>query len=695
MEERFNIDVIEVGQETAHDVATSISVAHSVGVGGERVATGAQPDTFSDGDVRRLAEFAKGVSDGIAPPLAAALGAEHQGIGRAPGAEESECVNRLRPEGNRPRDIVLGPGEVSNALVEIDGAPRQGGAVFGAKPTVQSQQDHAEQVRSGNAEQGVDVASAEHSLLPLPAHLRLGDALESGAELRRTVDPALFFGVVEGGEDGGALAVEGVGPELLSESAPVLGKIVGLNIGGSAPSTEPLNEATKGAAVLLVGADLDHALPVVKEPGSDLAHGHGADVSRGARLSSGVEIPLRGVVFADRTNAIATGAEVVENTVDPLLKTPVLAGTRGEVVDGIASLGLARHSVGAESSQPSIHGKVKNSGDSRNDSKEKGLGSVAQRQSRGLIRYCDNGGSAAGEAETGNPTTDRGERKPIKSQNSSQPTTPVVYTYFVQGCKGGPIKIGKAIDPKKRLKELQTGHPYRLIQLLVLKGDRESELHARFAQTRCNGEWFEQSEDIHQFIKENQGNQAVEGAGGLDSGNVPEVGLPLLIGHLIHTYEADTWVDAAHYADEKRADEVYDLIATFHKESCGQALEACDCEDPDLCECESEMTRQGVKILLETPLHGLLLRKSDLAIIAVLRWPKSLQSQRAIERHMENAAFFLDAVCFQLHAILLNRDSTFKECGMGYIFAGEMLAGAREPESFPAPLAPSSGGHQS
>lgn len=61
------------------------------------------------------------------------------------------------------------------------------------------------------------------------------------------------------------------------------------------------------------------------------------------------------------------------------------------------------------------------------------------------------------------------------------------WTYFIEG---GPfIKIGSAISPLKRLKELQTGNPYTL-RLLAVIADDERWLHWKFSHLRARGEWF-------------------------------------------------------------------------------------------------------------------------------------------------------------------------------------------------------------
>lgn len=72
-----------------------------------------------------------------------------------------------------------------------------------------------------------------------------------------------------------------------------------------------------------------------------------------------------------------------------------------------------------------------------------------------------------------------------------------VKVYFI-GSDMGPIKIGMAIDPKKRIKELQTSHPAKLEILATCPGGQpqEAAYHQQFAAHRLNGEWFERHPDI-------------------------------------------------------------------------------------------------------------------------------------------------------------------------------------------------------
>jgi hypothetical protein len=84
--------------------------------------------------------------------------------------------------------------------------------------------------------------------------------------------------------------------------------------------------------------------------------------------------------------------------------------------------------------------------------------------------------------------------------------------YFIQGMKGGPIKIGHSRDVEKRIKELQTGFPTKLIVLALLPGSRSTEasLHRRFKKYRLHGEWFSPAPELLEYIRSvNTGSQVM------------------------------------------------------------------------------------------------------------------------------------------------------------------------------------------
>jgi hypothetical protein len=87
---------------------------------------------------------------------------------------------------------------------------------------------------------------------------------------------------------------------------------------------------------------------------------------------------------------------------------------------------------------------------------------------------------------------DQGAKEAVSNHmRSTSTTTPSVY--FIQSGYSGPVKIGVASSPKKRLAQLQTGNPEKLVIVKVIKGkgiDYERELHRIFADYHIRDEWF-------------------------------------------------------------------------------------------------------------------------------------------------------------------------------------------------------------
>jgi hypothetical protein len=77
--------------------------------------------------------------------------------------------------------------------------------------------------------------------------------------------------------------------------------------------------------------------------------------------------------------------------------------------------------------------------------------------------------------------------------------------YFVQAGDNGPIKIGLAISPETRKKNLQTAHYEELRIIGILDGNShvEKQLHRQFRDYRIRGEWFHPSQEIIKFIEGN------------------------------------------------------------------------------------------------------------------------------------------------------------------------------------------------
>ncbi len=68
------------------------------------------------------------------------------------------------------------------------------------------------------------------------------------------------------------------------------------------------------------------------------------------------------------------------------------------------------------------------------------------------------------------------------------------FTYFIQEGATGPVKIGRSVDVRKRLGDLQTGNPDNLHVRAVVPSDHalERALHQRFSPARIPGkEWFQ------------------------------------------------------------------------------------------------------------------------------------------------------------------------------------------------------------
>ena len=63
--------------------------------------------------------------------------------------------------------------------------------------------------------------------------------------------------------------------------------------------------------------------------------------------------------------------------------------------------------------------------------------------------------------------------------------------YVIQGVNGF-VKIGRAKNIAKRIKDIQVGHPVPLRLLAILDHDPETEdkYHRRFGSLRASGEWF-------------------------------------------------------------------------------------------------------------------------------------------------------------------------------------------------------------
>lgn len=69
-------------------------------------------------------------------------------------------------------------------------------------------------------------------------------------------------------------------------------------------------------------------------------------------------------------------------------------------------------------------------------------------------------------------------------------------TYFVACKEASAVKIGLAVDLKRRLFTLQAGNPFVLQILLFLPFNTERKLHKRFSHLAIGREWFTLSDEI-------------------------------------------------------------------------------------------------------------------------------------------------------------------------------------------------------
>jgi hypothetical protein len=75
------------------------------------------------------------------------------------------------------------------------------------------------------------------------------------------------------------------------------------------------------------------------------------------------------------------------------------------------------------------------------------------------------------------------------------------YVYFIGG-ESGPVKIGFSIAPRERLASMQMGSPVKLAILALVEGTvtDEKSYHARFAEHRSHGEWFNRHPELEELI---------------------------------------------------------------------------------------------------------------------------------------------------------------------------------------------------
>jgi hypothetical protein len=76
------------------------------------------------------------------------------------------------------------------------------------------------------------------------------------------------------------------------------------------------------------------------------------------------------------------------------------------------------------------------------------------------------------------------------------------FVYFIVNYEQKVCKIGYSLNPEKRLKEIQTCYPYRLIIHKKVVGDLKKEkwFHKVFSRYKTKGEWFRIEGDLKDYI---------------------------------------------------------------------------------------------------------------------------------------------------------------------------------------------------
>lgn len=74
-----------------------------------------------------------------------------------------------------------------------------------------------------------------------------------------------------------------------------------------------------------------------------------------------------------------------------------------------------------------------------------------------------------------------------------------MYIYLLKSDENGYYKIGKSLNPDKRIRTLQTGNPEKITLISKVEVTNkfcnkiESALHSQYSYTNKNGEWFDLS----------------------------------------------------------------------------------------------------------------------------------------------------------------------------------------------------------
>lgn len=77
------------------------------------------------------------------------------------------------------------------------------------------------------------------------------------------------------------------------------------------------------------------------------------------------------------------------------------------------------------------------------------------------------------------------------------------FVYVIGNLTHNICKIGYSKNPLSRIKEIQTGCPYKLQLFLVVGGNRttESQLQKKYKRYKSNGEWFHYREELKHAVE--------------------------------------------------------------------------------------------------------------------------------------------------------------------------------------------------
>jgi hypothetical protein len=98
------------------------------------------------------------------------------------------------------------------------------------------------------------------------------------------------------------------------------------------------------------------------------------------------------------------------------------------------------------------------------------------------------------------------ERPPRRTQpqRAVEPKPNPGYVYLIKNSEGH-YKIGKSVNPSKRIESLGVVLPFPIEAVHIISSNRmsklEKELHGRFEDKHIAGEWFELTQDDVEYIK--------------------------------------------------------------------------------------------------------------------------------------------------------------------------------------------------